>query len=76
LWTHWGTLDSWALALRARERGVLFIPETLVRFAPKSAQIAAHGARIAFSRCTPDELRVAIDIVAREARALGRSRHR
>jgi GntR family transcriptional regulator / MocR family aminotransferase len=75
LWTHWGELDTWALALRARERGVLFVPETLVRFAPRSAQIAtAHGARIAFSRSTPDELRVAIDIVAREARALAPSR--
>jgi GntR family transcriptional regulator/MocR family aminotransferase len=75
LWTHWSAVDTGALVLRARERGVLFVPETAVRVAPPSAQTAvAHGARIAFSRATPDELRAAIDIVAGEARVLARAR--
>jgi GntR family transcriptional regulator/MocR family aminotransferase len=73
LWTHWGAIDTRALALRARERGVLFVPESVLRVATPSARTAvAHGARIAFSRSTPDDLRIAIGLVAEEARALAR----
>ncbi len=75
LWTHWGALDSLALALRARDRGVLSVAESAVRVAPSSAQTTpSHGARMAFSRAAPDELRAAIGIVAEEARTLARSR--
>ncbi len=71
LWTQWGELDTFELARRARQRGVLFVPESLVR-AVRSVRTTgpAHGARLAFSRCTPGELRAAIGIVADEARAL------
>ena len=63
LWTRWAALDTWRLARRAREHGVLFAPERLLRVTPRRSS----GARFAFSRHTPEELRAAIGIVARLA---------
>jgi GntR family transcriptional regulator/MocR family aminotransferase len=65
LWTHWEAVDTYALAVRARTRGVLFVPERLVVARPPRRSL--HGARLAFSRCTPEELRAAIGILVAES---------
>ncbi len=68
LWTQWHAVDTWELGLRARERGVLIVPERAMRV--RTSPRPARGARIAFSRATADELRDAIAIVVEEAKAL------
>lgn len=70
LWTTWAKLDTGQLALRARDRGVLFVPEHLLRVRRGETTRRAHGARIAFSRATPEEIRTAIGIVIAEALAM------
>ncbi|HLK39684.1 MAG TPA: PLP-dependent aminotransferase family protein [Polyangiaceae bacterium] len=69
LWAHWGGIDTIRLAERARDRGVFFVPEGLVRVRVAGAQ-RRSGARIAFSRLAPDELSRAVSILAAEALAL------
>jgi GntR family transcriptional regulator/MocR family aminotransferase len=62
LWTRWPSIDTGKLALLAREQGVLFVPEWVVRLRAPAGTL--HGARIAFSRSTPAEIVRAIAIVA------------
>jgi GntR family transcriptional regulator/MocR family aminotransferase len=68
LWTQWDGVDTYALALRARRRGVLVVPERLLRV--RSSAQPRDGARLAFSRLAPAELGEAISLLVEEARAL------
>ena len=69
LWTQWGAIDTRALALRARERGVLFVPESA---SCVSRRRRSHTAPASPSRAAhPKYLRVAIGLVAEEGEGPG-----
>jgi GntR family transcriptional regulator/MocR family aminotransferase len=74
LWTRWDGIDTWDLAVRARERGVLFLPERVLRLEASNPWHPWHGARFAFSRLPAETFAEALAIVADEARKLVRAR--
>ena len=70
LWARWLGCDSQRLALRARDHGILILPEQRLRL----REGRYHGTRLSFSRCTPERLGSAGSELIRIARGM-QSRH-
>jgi GntR family transcriptional regulator/MocR family aminotransferase len=70
LWARFRDCDSQELAHAAFQRGVTMLPEQALRL----RQTPCEGARLSFSRCTPESLRTAADELIRIARDLRRRR--
>lgn len=70
LWARWVGCDSHRLALAARDRGILVLPESRLR----TRDGRYEGTRLSFSRCTPERLRTAGTELIRIARSVKKGR--
>jgi GntR family transcriptional regulator/MocR family aminotransferase len=70
LWARWLGCDSHRLALAARDRGILVLPEGGLRL----REGRYEGTRLSFSRCTPERLQAAGAELIRIARNLAKNR--